>query len=225
MSVSKGFHKKINEWILSEEGRVAFRPFLVNGNPYKTRIFVVGSFPHPFMEIDENEHEEYIESLLDAELWDGFYGEQMQSRENKGTAAFIRWLKEACGETAVQVNVTALMADSAKQLKEYSKESPEDYEKGYRIFQETVEEFQPELLILHGSDALKQFRKRFGKALLDQYPQMEKVQDLEEVGFFAEWKLSDERKVKIIACRNLSYYGKMGEAFRVFKEQVKKALN
>ncbi|WP_413364415.1 hypothetical protein [Lysinibacillus sp. 3P01SB] len=224
MGVSNGFNRKINEWILSKEGRVAFRPFLVNGNPYKSRIFVSGSFPHPVIEVDEEEREEYIESLVDTELWDTFYGEQMGTRENKGTTAFIQWLKEACGETAVHVNLTALMADSAKKLKEYSKESPEDYEKGFRIFQEAVEEFQPEFLILYGSDAVKQFRKRFGAAILDRYPQLEKVQDLEEYGVFADWSLSNGRKVQVIACRNLSYYGKMGEAFGTFKERVKEAL-
>lgn len=224
MGVSIGFNRKIKEWMLSEEGRVAFRPFLVDGNPYKSRIFVAGSFPHPIIEVDEDEHKEYIETLVDGELWDAFYGEQMESTEHKGIAAFIQWLKDTCGETAVYGNVTALMADSAKQLKEYSKISPEDYEKGFRVFQETVEEFQPDFLILHGTDAVKQFRKRFGNALLDQYAQMEKVQDLEEAGIFAEWHLSSGKKVRVMACRNLRYYGKMGQAFALFKNRLQDIL-
>ena len=223
MGVSNGFKRKITEWMLSEEGRVAFRPFLVDGNPYKARIFVVGSFPHPFIQVNDDEHEEYIESLLDAELWEAFYGEQMQSRENKGTDAFIQWLKETCGETAVHVNVSALMAGSSKEYKAYSKASFTDYEKGFRVFQETVEEFQPELLILHGSDAVKHFRKRFGD-ILPGFPQTEKVQDLEETGVLAQWPLADGKEVKVIACRNLSYYGKKGEAFGVLKERVKEIL-
>ncbi len=224
MGVSKGFNRKIQQWMMSEDGRVAFRPFLVDGNPYKSRIFVVGAFPHPVIPVDEGEHEEYVESLVDAELWNAFYGDQMQSRENKGTAAFIQWLKEACGETAVSVNVTALMADSAKKLKEHGKESPRDYKKGFDVFQETVEEFQPEFLILHGADAMKQFRKQFGETLLDYHPQVDKVQDLEEVGIFAEWRLANGRKVKVLACRNLSYYGKMGEVFEVFKQRIQEML-
>lgn len=224
MGVSNGFSRKITEWMLSEEGRVAFRPFLVDGNPYKSRFFVVGAFPHPVIAVDEGEHEEYVESLVDAELWNAFYGDQMQSRENKGTAAFVQWLKEACGETAVHVNVTALMADSAKKLKEHGKESPGDYKKGFDVFQETVEEFQPEFLILHGADAVKQFRKQFGKALQDRYAQIDKVQDLEEVGVFAQWHIASGRKVQVLACRNLSYYGKMGEAFEVFKQRIQEML-
>lgn len=224
MGVSIGFNRKINEWMLSEEGRVAFRPFLVDGNPYKSRIFVAGAFPHPIIEVDEDEHEEYIEALVDGELWEAFYGEKMVSKEHKGTVAFIQWLKDTCGETAVYGNVTACMADSAKQLKEYSKTSPEDYEKGFRVFQETVEEFQPEFLILHGTDAVKQFRKYFGNALLDQHTQIEKVQDLEETGVFAEWNLSSGKKVRVIACRNLRYYGKMGLAFELFKKRLQTIL-
>ena len=224
MGVSIGFSRKINEWMQSTEGRVAFRPFLVDGNPYRSRLFVVGAFPHPVISVDEEEHEEYRESLVDAELWDAFYGDQMQSRENRGTAAFIGWLKEACGETAVHANVTALMADSTKKLKEYSKESPEDYQRGFEVFKETVEEFQPEFMILYGADAVKQFRKQFAEALLDHQAKVDKVQELEEAGVFAEWHLADGKKVKVLACRNLSYYGKMGEAFEAFKEQVRLML-
>lgn len=223
MSVSNGFKRKITKWMLSEEGRVAFRPFLVDGNPYKARIFVVGSFAHPLIQVNEDEQEEFIESLLDAELWDAFYGEQMQSRENRGTAAFIQWLKETCGETAVHVNVTALMADSSKERKEYSKSSPLNDEKGFRIFRETVEEFQPDFLILHGSDAVKQFRKQFGNALPD-FPETEKVQELEEAGILAQWALDDGKKIKVMACRNLSYYGKRGEVFALFKERIKEII-
>lgn len=223
MGVSNGLKRKITKWMLSEEGQVAFRPFLVDGNPYKARIFVAGSFPHPFIQVSEDEQEEYIESLLDAELWEAFYGEQAQSRENKGTAAFIQWLKETCGETAVHVNVSAFMADSSKELKRCSKDSPRDYKKGFHVFQETIEEFQPEFLILHGSDAVKQFRQQFGDALLD-FSQTEKVQDLEEAGVFAEWELAEGRRVKVMACRNLSYYGKKGEAFSVLKDRIKELL-
>ena len=224
MGVSNGFKRKIYQWMMTEDGQVAFRPFLVDGNPYKSRIFVAGAFPHPVIEVEADEHEEYVESLVDAELWGAFYGDRMQSRENKGTAAFIQWLKEACGETAVHVNVTALMAESAKKLKEHGKEAPGDYKKGFDVFQETVQEFQPEFLILHGAEAVKQFRKQFGAGLSDHHPQIDKVQDLEEVDVFAEWQLANGGRVKVLACRNLSHYGKRGEAFEVFKERIREMV-
>ena len=107
MGLSIGFHRKISDWILSQEEEVAFRPFLVDGNPYKSRIFVVGAFPQPKLEINHFEQSQYIESLVDEDLFDDFYGEKMQSRENKGTATFTQWLKEVCGEVVVSTNVTA----------------------------------------------------------------------------------------------------------------------
>ena len=220
MGVSIGFHRKINDWILSKEQEVAFLPFVVDGNPYKSRIFVVGAFPQPKCEINRFEQSQYIESLVDVALFEDLYGEFLQSRENKGVATFTQWLKEACGEVVVNTNVTTLMADSAKQLKEFKKTTPQDYERGFQVFREVLEEFQPEILILHGADAVKQFRNQFEDCLIDYYAHVEKVQELEEVGAFAEIHFHEERKVKILACRNLSMYGKSGEKFADFKKHV-----
>ena len=220
MSVSIGFHRKINNWSVSQEQEVVFRPFLVDGNPYKSRIFVVGSFPQPKLEIDYVERAQYIESLVDVAMFNDLYEEKIQSRENKGVATFMQWLKEVCGEVVVNTNVTTLMADSTKQLKELKKTTPEDYERGFQIFREVLEEFQPEILILHGADALKQFRHQFNDCLVDYYAHIEKVQELETVGTFAEIHFHEERKVNILACRNLSMYGKSGEKFTDFKQRV-----
>ena len=220
MGVSIGFQRKINDWIVSQEQEVIFQPFLVDGNPYKSRIFVVGGFPQPKLEIDSFERAQYIESLVDVELFDILYGEKMQSRENKGIVAFMRWLQEVCGEVVVNTNVTTLMADSAKQLKQFKKIAPQDYERGFQVFREVLEEFQPEMLILHGADALKPFRHQFNDCLVDYYGHIEKVQELEEVGVFGEIHFHAERKVKILACRSLSMYGKSGEKFADFKQHV-----
>ena len=220
MGVSIGFQRKINDWILSQEQEIIFRPFLVDGNPYRSRVFIVGAFPQPKLDIQPGEQQQYIESLVDIELFDSRYGDLLQSRENNGVAAFTQWLKEEYSEVVVNTNVTTLMADSAKQLKEFKKTTPQDYEKGFQVFREVLEEFQPEIVILHGADALKQFRHQFEDCLIDYYAHIEKVQELEEVGTFAEIHLHEERKVKILACRNLSTYGKSGEKFANFKQHV-----
>lgn len=225
MGVSIGFHRKINDWMLSEEGEVIFRPFLVDGNPYKSRIFVVGAFPQPKLHIQPDEQPQYIESLVDGMLFDSLYGEMLHSRENKGVVAFGQWLKEVCGGVVVNTNVTTLMVDSLKQLKELKKTTPQNYEKGLQVFREVLEEFQPEILILHSADALKQFRRQFQDSLIDYYAHIKKVQELEEVGTFAEIHFHEDRKVKILACRNLSMYGSSGEKFADFKKHVRQQLS
>ena len=224
MGVSIGFQRKINDWIVSQAQEVIFQPFLVDGNPYKARVFVVGGFPQPKLEIDSFERAQYIDALVDREMFDILYGEKMQSRENKGAAAFIQWLQEVCGEVAVHTNITTLMAESSAQLKEFKKIAPEDYERGFQVFHEVLEEFQPEILVLHGADALKQFRHQFQDCLVDYYAHIEKVQELESVGVFGEIHFHEERKVKILACRNLSMYGKSGEKFADFKQHVLEQL-
>ena len=225
MGVSIGFHRKIKDWMLSKEGEVAFLPFLVDGNPYKSRVFIVGAFPQPKLHIQPAEQQQYIDSLVEGTLFDSLYGEMLQSREHKGVVAFGQWLKEVCGEVVINTNVTTLMVDSLKQLKECKKTTPQDYEKGFQVFREVLEEFQPEILILHGADALKQFRHRFEDSLIDYYAHIKKVQELEEVGTFAEIHFHEERKVKILACRNLSMYGASGEKFADFKKFVRQQLS
>ena len=225
MGVSIGFHRKINDWILSQEQQAIFLPFVADGNPYKSRIFVVGLFPQPQLTINHFEQAQYIDSLVDAELFNILYGDVPQSRENKGVATFTQWLQETCDEVVVDTNVTTLMADSAKQLKELKKTAPQNYERGVQVFREVLEEFQPEILILHSADALKQFRSQFEDCLIDYYAHIDKVQELEEVGVFAELHFHEEHKVKILACRNLSLYGKSGEKFAKFKKHVLQQLS
>ena len=90
MGISIGFHRKVNDWILSQEQEVVFRPFLVDGNPYKSRVFVVGAFPQPNLNIQPDEQQQYIEALVDVALFDSVYGEKMQCRENKGVTAYTQ---------------------------------------------------------------------------------------------------------------------------------------
>lgn len=226
MTVSAGFYKKIREWVVGTTGEMDFRPFQVNGNPYKSRIFIVGANATPKVDSATTSENIFIESLVYGDLFEELYGYQFvkQSREYSGTLNFAKWLSEELNENAVISYTNALQTNSAQELKQLKKQMPEDYVKGQQIFKEIVHEFQPDFIILHGTQAVQQFRLLFEQELLDYHPSIDKVQNLEEIGVFAEIQLTRERKIQVLACRSLGYYGKDGKVFADFKERVREIV-
>lgn len=216
MGISAGFQRKIDDWIIGEDWSVAFCPFLTNINPYKARIFVVGASAQPKVEVDDT----YAEELLSLSFYDELYGLSQYSREAKGMIAFTNAISKQAPVVISSINT--LMVDSLKEWTTVKKERPADYEKGFRVFREVLAEFRPELLILHGADALKQFRKQFKDELVDAYPQLDKVQELEKIGPFGEL-LINGRSIKVMACRSLSQYG-TGATFTAFEQEIAKNL-
>ncbi len=211
MGVSAGFQRKIEDWIIGEDWSITFCPFLTTTNPYKARVVIAGAYAQPKANIDES----YIEALLNFYEYDERYDFVAHSRENKGVLTFA----EAVNEIAPTVisNVNTLMVNSAKEASAQKKTA--DFQKGYDVFRDVLQEFQPEILILHGTEAVKQFRQQFATQLQDDFPHLEKVQELEAVGIFARLQLN-ENPIKILACRNLSQYGS-GKTFVAFLEKIK----
>ncbi|WP_332647650.1 hypothetical protein [Lysinibacillus sp. 54212] len=225
MAVSIGFYRKITDWILSCDNRkIIFRPFQVEGNPYKSRVFLVGAFPHPPLDISLDEASMFAESLVNPELFDHLYGNLTGTKENIGIQQFIRWMKITLNENILCTNINVLQADSLQHLKQLKMANRADYEKGFTIFQHLMEEFQPELIILHGMEAVKQFRIQFYEHLVDYHASIEKIQHLEGLGVFAEMRFDNGKRVRVMACRSLVYYGKSGESFASFKNYVQKVL-
>lgn len=226
MAVSTGFYKKIKAWVTEGDARLAFRPFQVDGNPYKSAIFVVGAFAAPKIDSNTTDEGVYIDALVNGLLFDEMYGYEMKqkSREYLGTTYFMEWLAQQVNEQAVATYVNTLQVQNAQELKQAQKESPALYKRGQAIFQEVLEEFQPQWMILHGTEAVQQFRASFAEQLTDHYSQISKVQELEELGIFAELSYKNGNTVKVLACRSMSYYGKEGKAFQAFKEQLQKTI-
>lgn len=213
MGVSAGFQRKIEDWMIGEDWSVAFRPFLATKNPYKARIVIAGASTQPKVEADD----QFVDLLIKANDFDEYYQFSAHSRENKGVLAFANALQVP----VVLSNVNTLMVNAAKELT--AQKNTADYTKGLDVFREVLTEFQPELIILHGADAVKQFRKQFALLLQDDHMLVDKVQELEEVGVFAQLQLNGE-KVKVLACRSLSQYG-TGSTFNTFIEKINTLLD
>lgn len=226
MTVSAGFYKKIREWVINSNGEIAFRPFQVNGNPYKSRVFIVGANATPKVDSATTSENIYIESLVYEELFEELYGYQFvkQSREYSGTMNFVKWMSQELNENPVVTFTNALQTNDIQELKQMKKQHPEVYCKGQQIFKEVLHEFRPDIIILHGTQALQQFRLLFQQELVDHHSTIDKVQQLEEIGVFAEMQIDGDHKIQICACRSMGYYGKDGASFVNFKEHMREIV-
>ncbi|MEK4228055.1 RNA 2'-phosphotransferase [Solibacillus sp. FSL H8-0538] len=229
MTVSLGFYKIIYNWV-TEEGteRALFKPFQINGNPYKSRVFLVGMNPNPVLIVEENSTGIFADALVDMELLHDLYRPQLAQapREFKGSMQFAAWMKEQFGEDIVLTSVNAYQTNVAKELKVIKNTDPTNYERGMDIFKEVVDEFQPEIIILQGTAALEQFKSLYYETLIvDDSSIPLKVQELENVGVFAEMYYSNGNNVKILAVRSMAYFGKDGTSFEKFKKNLSELLN
>lgn len=227
MTVSLGFYKKIKQWIIAEgTDQVLFRPFQTNGNPYKSRVFLVSAYATPVLKVEENSEQVFIDALVNADLLEELYSPQFAkaSREVKGSRQFAAWMNEAHGENIVSTSINTYQINDAKELKAVKKEDPVNYQRGIDIFTEVVNEFQPDVIILQGSAAVEQFKALYTEHLVVFHPEMTKVQELENAGPFAEIYYKNGRVVKIFATRSMSYFGKDGSAFGAFKEKLQEVL-
>ena len=227
MTVSTGFYKKIYSWVTREgTEQVLFRPFQSNGNPYKSRVFLVGATMSPLLKVEENSVKLFADALVNEDLLEDLYHAELlaASREYKGSVQFAKWLHEQYGEQVVFTSVNAYQTNDVKELKHLKKEDPTQYDRGIEIFKEVLTEFQPEIIILQGATAVEQFKSLYEEHLVAYNPAVTKIQDLENEGAFAEMFYTNGEMVKIFATRSMSYFGKNGETFENFKGELGQIL-
>lgn len=228
MAVSLGFYKKICQWIIDENsGEIAFRPFQVDGNPYKSNVFIVGVSPEQITKSDTFDIKIYVDSLVKNNLFEDTnelykYG----SREYKGMLNFVNWMKEQYTENVVITNVNSYLAESTQELKRMKRANDPLYIKGLLLFEEVVNEFVPNIIIIQGSKAFNDFLESFGHLLINKLSSIEtdSVQQLEQQGVIAELPLLNGKNAKILVCRSMMYFGKEGASFGQFKETLENLL-
>ena len=222
MSISPGFYKKIYQWLMNEANTtVAFRPFLTNGNPYKSRVFLVGANATPSFQVGENEASIFAESLVDRELFMQLFHEQYVTapREFKGSIYFNQWLEQR-GESAIYTTLNTYQLEHASDAKSAEKEDATNFVRGQQIFDEVLQEFQPEIIILQGTQAFHQFKAIYDESLVIYNPTITKIPLLEEEGPFAEMQYATGKKAYVFITRSMSYFGKDGNRFERFKENL-----
>lgn len=221
MAVSTGFLKKIERWAVDENsGEILFLPFQADGNPYKSRILLVGTMPEPLLQVDASDFQMLAETLVDSTLFsDLFQHEVMEaSREYKGSLNFASWVKQQYDEQIVLSSINCLNLEN-EELKLLKKEKDPLYLNGFEIFKEVINEFEPEVLVIQGSNAFKLFMEQFKYELVDvEVDDLAlSVQALEQKGVIAKLRLGSGRNVNILVCRSMGAFGKDGKTFGEFK--------
>lgn len=229
MTVSMGFYKIIKQWVIDHEtGNIAFQPFQTDGNPYKSKVFLVGASPELNLDSAEKNLKLYADSLVDGKLFQETFAQELQgaSREYKGCLNFISWMKEHYNENVVLTNVNCLSTESAQMFKQMKKHEHPLYKRGLQIFEEVLNEFAPEIVILQGSSAYKAFIEQFGDRLdgFEGQSTNETVQQLEQKGVLAKIPLKNGKIINIIVSRSMSYFGKEGNSFVEFKSTINRIL-
>lgn len=230
MFISPGFYKKICDWIYDETSEeIVFRPFQLNGNPYKSKVFVVGVSPEPLEGWLMDDIELYAEALVDADYMEevnDFY--EGCSREFKGTLNFVDWMKRQYNEDVIMTSLNCYCVQDISELKALRKKKVPLVEKGDKLFTQVLTEFQPEIIVLHGTKPWKEFLERFKERIVPRVDTdtllTDSVQSLEQKGVIAEMQLHGGKLVKIVVCRSLSHFGKEGTSFKHLKATIDKLL-
>ncbi|MEK4630214.1 MULTISPECIES: RNA 2'-phosphotransferase [unclassified Solibacillus] len=222
MPISTGFYKKIYQWMMNEEKNEAvFRPFISNGNPYKSRVFLVSSNALPLFKVQENKEQLFAEALIDRALFMQLYDDEVMtaSREFKGSLQFEQWLLQH-NEALIMTSLNAYQLANAEEVKRVKKEDTVNFTRGHKVFHEVLMEFQPEIIILQGKVAFTQFKTVYAEKLTIYNPSITKVPVLEEEGPFAELQYDNGKKAHVFVARSMSYFGKDGTTFERLKRKI-----
>lgn len=226
MSVSKGFFKKIQQWAVDKQSdSIAFLPFQGDGNPYKSKVFLVGTKPELEFHMDAGDIEIYADSLVDSRLFHDVFHDEM-SREYIGSINFAKWVKEHLNESVTLSSINCYISDPAN-LKQLKKSKDPLYIQGFEVFQQVLHEFEPYILILHGASTFKLFLNQFQHQLVDFKEQdlKETVANLEQKGVIAKLPLNNGRYINVLVCRSMGYFGKEGNSFGHLKSTLNKLLH
>ncbi len=228
MAVSAGFLKKIERWIIDEHsGEILYLPFQTLGNPYKARVILVGANPEPLLEVDASDSQILSETLVDSALFSDLFQDEIAeaSREYKGSLHFASWVNENLREQVVLSSLNGLNLEN-ENLKQLKKGKDPLYLRGFEIFKEVINEFEPEFLVIQGSAAYKLFLEQYKEQLIDIEVDniSASVQTLENSGVIAKLPLKNGRNVNILVCRSMGAFGKEGKTFGEFKEKLTQLL-
>ncbi|RHW32751.1 hypothetical protein D1B33_16420 [Lysinibacillus yapensis] len=221
MTVSMGFFRKIEQWLIDEQsGEILFLPFQADGNAYKSKVLLVGSQPEPLIQIGNADIQFLADALVDRHLFQDVFQEEISeaSREYRGALNFASWMKENLKQQVVFSSLNCLNVED-ELLKQLKKSKDPLYLRGFEIFKEVIDELEPELLIIQGAPTFKQFIERFKEHLADYAEEdlLQSVQVLEQKGSIGQLKLNNGKKAQILVCRSMGAFGKTGKSFGEFK--------
>jgi hypothetical protein len=218
-----------------DKDQVYFRPFS-GGDPEDAKIFLAGINPATVITKSDVKFAEYRRMLLQPELkdFDELYkkiretnGNTEESPTRVGIRSFSEWLRNESGKEVLETDIVAYPTPSVDDLRITETAL---VEKGIEIFIDLLKMKRPEILIVHGKDALSYLLCGI-KDRIDMDPKLNKkdissgIRTLEKKADpLFTINFSKGKKCKVFVCRHLQYYGHTGESYKDFKCYLKEKI-
>ncbi|MBP2643677.1 MAG: hypothetical protein H6Q67_1564 [Firmicutes bacterium] len=208
-----------------------YQPLVCIGDMSKIGIFVVGTNPALSVYSHEIDIDTYTDLLFNYERFMDYYrairfkeGLPEMSRIRTGLHGFLTWLSEQTNFSVAETNVIAYPTPTLVDLKKVP--SP-IIGVGKSIFRRLLAVIKPQLIILHGKPTVVSFRKAIEKEKLAKTQEInlyKPIEYLEMCSPLTHIQYPNGRYGTVLACRNLSLYGRNGNGFSSFKKLVKANL-
>lgn len=124
----------------------------MDGNPYKSRVFLVGSNAIPFFMVEQGDEKSFADALLNQDLLEDLYDRDIHDapREFKGSLHFAKWLQKEFNETTVYTSLNAFQVETADELKKVKKKIHKPLHAGKLFLTKYSMSFNQKLLFFKG---------------------------------------------------------------------------
>lgn len=204
-----------------------YRPFVSKGILKPRGIFVVGINPATPIFPNEIDLDRYAQLLFDYAEFKEYYkasrlkaGKTEMSRTRKGIDSFIDWLVTQTDLTVTETNVIAYPTADIKLLK---KEPTWIIEQGKDIYGQLLLRLKPRLLILHGKGTVVNCLEiliKLGLSIQTAIDLNYSIEQMEKKLPLLCFEYQDGTVGTILACRHFMYYGKAGDSYSSFRNNV-----
>lgn len=208
-----------------------YRPYICDGDISNIDIFFVGINPATPIYANDMDLDKYTQLLNNYEKFIEYYksirlkqAKTEFSRTRLGINSFMYWLRQQTNLSIIETNINAYPTANLKQLKSEPKEI---IEKGKNVFQQLLVSVQPKLIILHGKDTVANFSEVLHMAGVYNDINIDissKIEQMEECLPLTSINYPNGSMGQVLACRHFMYYGKNGDSFAKFRENVQLIL-
>ena len=187
-------------------GEPLLRPFVCRGPLARGGAFMVGVNPATtIIEADAGGFDQYVASITDLDRFLRVY-DRTRVREGKGGRSPTRngldtasaWLKARGFRTVLDTNISPYPTASVDAWRRLA-----PAQKAFHVFQEVITHLQPSFVLLHGSDAYKEFTTTLALHLLRRGHKFSEVISHPRLGVLT-WP--DGTTANVYVCKHLRFF-------------------
>lgn len=216
MANKKSLEELTLDWVGNpKNGEPYYRPYLSQGNTNKASIFILGINPATTIYKSEKyTKNEFARSLSHPEeFYEKFYSYSGSQKTRMGINSLVKKIYAETCCSVIETNINAYPTPEAKDLK--NPELREQVSRGYEISKEVFEFFKPKLVIVHGKTTLEYIKNFVTSVNID-------VDKIEHEMY--PNAIIKGHTVCLAPCRHLMLYGKVGNSFNSYTQNLIKYI-